>query len=78
MGRVRRLLISCLVVITAMLLLYAVMLFSTNTIYHYVQKVIKQEIIIVDNKDPLSYFSYGNSEPKGFAYSKFDFKRKNV
>ena len=78
MNNLKRIAIICLaVIVTVSFLCYIVMVICTNGIYSYIQQAIKKEIVITDEKDPL--FSYNHSnDPKGTAYSKFKFKRKNV
>jgi hypothetical protein len=77
MELVNKVLIIGLVILIILGLLYGAMVISTNSIYHYIQQVIKKEIMITNNKDPLIYFSDA-SELKDAAYSKFEFKRKNI
>ncbi len=53
------------------------MCFSTNDVYKCTQQIIKEEIIIEDKNNPLSYFSNGGG-PATAAYSTFEFKRRDV
>ena len=69
--------IVCLGIVVVMGLLYGIMVLSTNGIYRYVQRVIKEQVIITDGNDPLSYFS-NDSKLQNAAYSEFEFKRKNI
>lgn len=67
----------CLGIVVAIGLIYGIMVLSTNGIYQYVQEVIKKQVIITDENDPLSYFS-NDSKLQNAEYSEFKFKRKNI
>ncbi|MBE6780143.1 MAG: hypothetical protein E7545_04095 [Ruminococcaceae bacterium] len=69
--------LGIVVAMGAMGLIYGIMVLSTNGIYQYVQQVITKQVIITDGNDPLSYFS-NDSKLQNAAYSKFEFKRKNI
>lgn len=73
----KKFLLVVLGIVFTIVLIYSAMIFSTNDIYKYVQQVIKGDIIITDDKDPLFYFSK-RPEPEETAYSKYSFKRQDV
>ena len=74
-------LLRILVVIVVLALIvtayYILSIISTNYIYYHIKKVIRQETIITDDADPLSYFSKEQSLIAA-SYSHFDIRRQFV